>query len=153
MKSRKFSILTLAVVMSFALACKSDKKAEANGADSVANAFSSDTTGLFVEADSSKVGSGAAIINVKPDEALKLPVFSSEDVNQGMAKFEPLRKELEAAVNAKDVAKINELNTRFLDWAKVASTYGAKLPQDENQLYIDTYSSLVMQWDKLLAKK
>lgn len=154
MKNKIFSILTLAAVVSLTAACTSDKKASTEGeADSLANASQVDSAGLFVKADSAKVGSGAAIINVEPTKPVSIPVFSSETVNQGLAKFEPLRKELEAAIESKNSEQISALSVKFTEWVKEASNYGTKLSREENQAYIDTYSKMVLQWEKLMAKK
>ncbi|RZK49168.1 MAG: hypothetical protein EOO99_07235 [Pedobacter sp.] len=154
MKRKIFSVLTLAAVISLTFACKSDKKADTdNQTDSLAMVNEADSAGLFAKVDSAKVGSGAAIINVEHTRPVVLPIFSSETVNTGLAKFEPLRKELEAAIAANDETKISALSKSFTAWVMEASTYGEKLTKDENQIYIDTYSKMVLQWEKLMASK
>ena len=48
--------------------------------------------------------------------------------------------------------KIKEVTTKYNEWVIVASNWGSKLPTSENQIYIDHYTKLVTQWDKLTLK-
>ncbi|MCY1534674.1 hypothetical protein D9M68_700540 [compost metagenome] len=97
-------------------------------------------------------GNGAEILSVSPDAEVKAPQFSSEEVNEGFAKFESLKDEYAAAINSKDKAKINAATAKYVTWVNEASKWGSKLTKDENQIYIDHYTKLVTQWDKLTAR-
>ena len=132
------------------ISCQSNQKGtQETGADS--------TQTITVE-DSSKTAAAAATTNgsellkVSPNVKLEAPQFSNEDVNNGFTQFEPIKQEYMAAINANDAAKIKEVTAKYNSWIKNAATWGSKLTKDENQMYIDHYTKLVTQWDKLSLK-
>lgn len=151
---KRFSIMAVALMAGVMVSCQSNTKTPE---DSVTDTTT--TAAVSTSADTSAAkgqmaptGNGAEILNVSPDVKVDVPQFSSEDVNNGFAKFEPMRQAYKQAIEQKDAAKIKELTTTFNAWAKEAATWGNKLTKDENQVYIDYYTKLVTQWEKLSKK-
>ncbi|MBC7615222.1 MAG: hypothetical protein H7202_04075 [Pedobacter sp.] len=150
MKKLLFSFMATGLLATTLISCQSNQKGtQETGADS--------TQTITVE-DSSKTAAAAATTNgsellkVSPNVKLEAPQFSNEDVNNGFTQFEPIKQEYMAAINANDAAKIKEVTAKYNSWIKNAATWGSKLTKDENQMYIDHYTKLVTQWDKLSLK-
>ena len=150
MKKLLFSLVATGLFATTLISCQSNQKGtQETGADSTQITAVEDSA---KEAAVAATTNGSEILNVSPDEKLVTPQFSNEDVNNGFAKFEPLKQEYMAAINANDAAKIKEVNAKYIIWVTDAAAWGHKLPKDENQIYIDHYSKLVTQWDKLSLK-
>lgn len=150
MKKVLFSLVAMGLFATTLISCQSNQKGtQETGAD---------TTQITAVEDSAKVAAvaattnGSEILSVSPNEKLVAPQFSNEDVNNGFTKFEPLKQEYMAAINANDAAKIKEVTARYFTWVTDAATWGSKLTKDENQIYIDHYTKLATQWDKLTLK-
>lgn len=151
MKKVLFSLVAVGLLATSLISCQSNQK----GTDEA----SSDTTEAKAKVDSAKLAgsavamtNGSEIVNVSPNVEVKTPQFSSEDVNVGFAKFEPIKQEYIDAINSKDAAKIKEATAKYNTWVMSAATWGSKLPKEENQIYIDHYTKLTTQWDKLTVK-
>lgn len=84
---------------------------------------------------------------------IEAPQFSSEEVNENLAEFEALKQEYITAVKSKDAAKIKAVTAKYNAWVPIAANWGGKLPQSENQAYINYYTKLVTQWDQITPKK
>ena len=151
MKKVLFSLVAMSLLATTFISCQSNQKGtEEGGADSTTIATTADsataTTSVSIASAKNE------ILDVSPNVTVKTPQFSNEDVNGGFAKFEPLKQEYIAAITSNDAAKIKEVTTKFNAWVKDAATWGSKLTQEENQIYIDHYTKLVTQWDKLSLK-
>ena len=148
MKKLLFSFMATGLLATTLISCQSNQKGtQETGADS--------TQTITVE-DSSKTAAattnGSELLKVSPNVKLEAPQFSNEDVNNGFTQFEPIKQEYMAAINANDATKIKEVTAKYNSWIKNAATWGSKLTKDENQMYIDHYTKLVTQWDKLSLK-
>jgi len=148
MKRVLFSFVALSFAATTLISCQSNQKGTEDSSDSTAVAVTDTATDTTAKA--TKIESD--ILNVSPTVKVKAPEFSNEDVNNGLAKFEPLKEEYMAALDAQDAGKIKEVTAKYYAWVKDASTWGSKLPKEENQIYIDHYTKLVTQWDKLTLK-
>ena len=150
MKKVLFFLVATGLFATTLISCQSNQK--------VTTEAGADSTQITVVEDSAKAAAvaattnGSEILSVSPDEKLVTPQFSNEDVNNGFAKFEPLKQEYMAAINAYDPAKVKDVTARYFTWVQDAATWGSKLTKDENQIYIDHYTKLVTQWDKLSLK-
>lgn len=150
MKKLLFSLVAASLLTTTLISCQSNQK----GTDEAAT----DTTETPAMTDAEKAAAvaattnGSEILSVSPNVEVKAPQFSSEDVNIGFTKFEPIKKEYMAAINSNDAAKIKEATEKYNAWVIEASNWGGKLPKDENQIYIDHYTKLTTQWDKLSLK-
>ena len=152
MKKVLFSLVAVGLFATTLISCQSNQKGtEGAGADSTGATASTDTAKAKAAAVAATTN-GSAILNVSPNVEVKAPQFSSEDVNAGFTKFEPIKQEYIAAINSKDVAKIKEATAKYNAWVMEAATWGSKLTKDENQIYIDHYTKLTTQWDKLTLK-
>ncbi len=150
MKKVLFSLVAVSLFATTLISCQSNQKGTAeSGADTTETSTSVDTAKAAAVAATTN---GSAILNVSPNVEVKAPQFSSEDVNAGFTKFEPIKQEYIAAINSKDAAKIKEATAKYNAWIIDASTWGSKLTKEENQIYIDHYSKLTTQWDKLTLK-
>lgn len=150
MKKVLFSIVAMSLLATTLISCQSNQKGTDEAAADSTTAPS--TSAAPKEASSSIAKSGSEILDVSPNVKVETPQFSNEDVNASFAKFEPLKQEYMAAIASKDAEKIKELTTQYNAWVKEASNWGGKLPSSENQIYIDHYTKLVTQWDKLTLK-
>lgn len=143
----------MALLATSIISCQSNKKEpENNGADTATVVSGKVDTTNAAKEKMATGGNGAEILSVSPDAEVKAPQFSNEEVNAGFAKFEPLKDEYAAAINSKDKAKIKAVTAKYIIWVNEASKWGSKLTKDENQIYIDHYTKLVTQWDKLTAR-
>ncbi|MES2650242.1 MAG: hypothetical protein V4663_00810 [Bacteroidota bacterium] len=150
MKKVLFSLVAVSLFATTLISCQSNQKGTAeSGADTTETSASADTTKAAAVAATTN---GSAILNVSPNVEVKAPQFSSEDVNTGFTKFEPIKQEYIAAINSKDAAKIKEATAKYNAWVTDAATWGSKLTKEENQNYIDHYTKLTTQWDKLTLK-
>lgn len=156
MKKVLFSLVAISLFATALISCQSNQKGtEETGADSSKIAATVDTSKkapAISPQQAKKIAlakTGSEILDVSPDVKVETPQFSNEDVNNGFAKFEPLRKEYKDAITNNDAAKIKEVSAKYIQWVKDASTWGNKLTKDENQIYIDHYTKLVTQWKKL----
>ena len=154
MKKVLFSLIAMSFLATTIISCQSNQKGTAESdADSTTVAANADTaTSQQATATSEGANSGKALLNVSPNVKVETPQFSNEDVNKGFERFEPLKQEYIAAINSNDAAKIKAVNAKYWEWVKVASAWGSKLTKDENQIYVDHYTKLVAQWDKLSLK-
>lgn len=151
MKKVLLSLVAVGLLSASLISCQSNQKGKDEaGADSTGITAVSDTTKVAGKEVTATKGSD--VVNVSPNVEVKTPQFSSEDVNVGFAKFEPLKQEYIAAINSKDAAKIKEVTAKYNAWVVDAASWGSKLPKDENQIYIDHYTKLAIQWDKLTPK-
>jgi len=147
--------MAMAAIMGVLVSCQSNTKTpESAGSDTSALASSTSVTDSGAAAAKpvkavALPAKDAEIMNVSPTAAVKAPQFTNEDVNAGLARFEPLRQEYEKAIESKNTAKIAEITTKYNQWVGEAATWGLKLTKDENQIYIDHYTKLVRQWEKL----
>lgn len=128
MKKTLFSVIAIAL-FAVITSCQSNQKETTDGDSTTA---SQSIPGAAVAAD--------------------IPKFSSEEVNEGFAKFEPLKQEYIAALKSKDEAKIKAVNDKYIEWIKVAVTWGNKLTQEESKLHTDYYSKLVHEWESITPK-
>lgn len=151
MKKIFFSLFAVSVFATTLISCQSNQKGTADSSGDTTAATPA-STAKVKEASSSIAKTGSEILDVSPTVKVEAPQFSNEDVNAGFAKFEPLKQEYIEALASKDAEKIKELTAQFNAWAKDASNWGSKLPSSENQIYIDHYTKLVTQWDKLTPK-
>lgn len=151
MKKRILSALSIAAMLSLMVACQSNKKSPEQADTTQIAASDNVDTAANKNVVSTAPGNGSEIVNVSPTEKVKTPQFTSEEVNEGFAKFEPLKEEYAAAIASKDAAKIKEVTAKYNEWVKVASNWGSKLTKEENQVYIDHYQKLAIQWEKLTA--
>ena len=150
MKKVLFSLVATGLFATTLISCQSNQKeTQETGADTTQITTVEDTTKTSAVAATTN---GSEILKVSPNVKLEAPQFSNEDVNNGFAKFEPLKQEYMAAINANDATKIKEITAKYNSWIKDASAWGSKLTKDENQIYIDHYTKLVTQWDKLSLK-
>ena len=150
MKKVLFSLVATGLFATTLISCQSNQKGtQETGADSTQAIAVDDSTKAAAVAATTN---GSEILSVSPNEKLVTPQFSNEDVNNGFTKFEPLKQEYMAAIDANDAAKIKEVTARYFTWVTDAATWGNKLTKDENQIYIDHYTKLVTQWDKLTLK-
>ncbi len=154
MKKVLFSLIAMSFLATTIISCQSNQKGTAESdADSTTVAANADTAKTQqVATTPAGANSGKALLDVSPNIKVKTPQFSSEEVNEGFEKFEPIKQEYIAAINSKDAAKIKAANAKYWEWVKVASAWGNKLPREENQIYVDHYTKLVAQWDKLSLK-
>lgn len=150
MKKVLFPIVAMSLFATTLISCQSNQKGTAEGNDTAGTATKG--TAKVKEASSSIAKTGSAILDVSPNVKVETPQFSNEDVNAGFAKFEPLKQEYIEAIASKDVAKIKEVTAKYNAWVMEAATWGSKLPTSENQIYIDHYTKLTTQWDKLSLK-
>lgn len=151
MKKVLFSLVAMSLIATTFISCQSNQKGtQETDADSSNVAVQVDSPKTAVKASLAKTGN--AILDVSPNVKIEAPQFSNEDVNSGFAKFEPLKEEYIAAIASNDATKIKEVTAKYNAWVKDASTWGSKLTQSENQNYIDHYTKLVTQWDKLSLK-
>lgn len=74
------------------------------------------------------------------------PVFSSAEVNSGLAEYQPLMKEYTAAIRSKDAAKIQELGARYQAWIQSAGTWSSKLKPEEVPQYTKYMQQLNAAW-------
>lgn len=152
MKKTLFSLVAMGLFASSLTSCQNNQKASVDAeGDTLSTTASAATSDSIAKPSIAKEKTGNPVLDVTPEQTVKTPAFSSEDVTNGFAKFEPLKKEYQAAIAAKDQAKIKELNKKYNEWVLEASKWGSKLPQSENQAYIDHYTTLTSQWDKLTA--
>ena len=150
MKKVLFFLVATGLFATTLISCQSNQKGtQETGADSTQITTIEDSAKAAAVAATTN---GSEILSVSPDEKLVTPQFSNEDVNNGFAKFEPLKQEYMAAINANDPAKVKDVTARYFTWVQDAATWGSKLTKDENQIYIDHYTKLVTQWDKLSLK-
>ena len=150
MKKVLFSLVATGLFATTLISCQSNQKGtQETGADTTQITTVEDTTKASPVAATTN---GSEILKVSPNVKLEAPQFSNEDVNNGFTKFEPIKQEYMAAINANDAAKIKEITAKYNSWIKDAATWGSKLTKDENQIYIDHYTKLVTQWDKLSLK-
>ena len=150
MKKVLFYLVVTGLFATTLISCQSNQKGtQETGADSTQITTIEDSAKAAAVAATTN---GSEILSVSPDEKLVTPQFSNEDVNNGFAKFEPLKQEYMAAINANDPAKVKDVTARYFTWVQDAATWGSKLTKDENQIYIDHYTKLVTQWDKLSLK-
>lgn len=153
MKKIVLSMVGVAAIAITMVACQNNSKGPENsGQDTTAAQTTTASVDTMANVKMATGGNGAEILSVSPDAKLEAPKFSSEEVNEGFAKFEPLRQEYAKAVESKNATKIKELTAQYNAWVKEASAWGAKLTKDENQIYIDHYTKLTTQWDKLTQK-
>lgn len=151
MKKILFSFVAVSLATTTLISCQSNQKASvAEDADTTAAATTNTNTGK--EASSSIAKTGSEILDVSPNVKVEIPQFSSEDVNAGFAKFEPIKQAYISAIASNDAAKIKEVTAKYNAWVTEAATWGSKLPSSENQIYIDHYTKLTTQWDKLSLK-
>ncbi len=151
MKKIFFSLVAVSLLATTLISCQSNQKGTADaGADTSVAATTATTTAKGASSATAKTGS--EILDVSPNVKVETPQFSNEDVNAGFAKFEPLKQEYIEALASKDAERIKELTVQYNAWVKEASNWGTKLPSSENQIYIDHYTKLVTQWDKLTPK-
>ena len=150
MKKVLFSLVATGLFATTLISCQSNQKGtQETGADTTQITTVEDTTKASPVAATTN---GSEILKVSPNVKLEAPQFSNEDVNNGFTQFEPIKQEYMAAINANDAAKIKEITAKYNSWIKDAATWGSKLTKDENQIYIDHYTKLVTQWDKLSLK-
>jgi hypothetical protein len=146
MKKILFSLVAMSLLATTLISCQSNQKGTEEGS-------ATSTTGDTVkEASSSIAKTGSPILDVSPNVKVETPQFSSEDVNAGFAKFEPIKQEYISAIASNDAAKIKEVTAKYNAWVVEAAAWGGKLPSSENQIYIDHYTKLTTQWDKLSLK-
>lgn len=147
MKKVVFSLIAVSLLATTIISCQSNQKetTDSSGADSNATVNSIDTAKVTKDS----IGGGNNLLAVSPDVVVKAPQFSSEDVNEVLGKFEPIKQEYIAAIKSKDANQIKAVTAKYYEWVKVAATGGSKLSKDENQSYIDHYTKLNAQWDKL----
>jgi hypothetical protein len=145
MKKVFFSLVAMSFFATTIISCQSNQK-EAAESDTVKTEPAAEK--VVAKVDST----GVKNLDVSPDVVLKFPQFSSEDVNEGLAKFEPLKQEYIAALNSKDKAKINEVVKRFEKWFLDIVSWSDKLSQDERPIYTDYYTQITTQWDKITAR-
>lgn len=151
MKKVLFSLVAAGLLSTTLISCQSNQKGtDGSAADSTETA--SEMTDSAKSASVAATTNGSEILSVSPDVVVKTPQFSNEDVNAGFAEFEPLKQEYMAAINSKDAGKIKEVTKKYNDWVVGAAAWGDKLTKEENQIYIDHYTKLTTQWDKLTAK-
>ncbi len=74
------------------------------------------------------------------------PTFSSEEVNRGLADYKVLMNEYVTAIEAKDAAKITELNTKAQQIATNAASWGQKLKPEEMQKFSEYWQQLAGEW-------
>jgi hypothetical protein len=74
------------------------------------------------------------------------PVFSSEEVNQGLADYKRLMDEYTLAIQKKDAVKIQELSAAYQLWSRSAASWATKLRPDEAQQYSDYMQVLSKEW-------
>jgi hypothetical protein len=144
MKKVLFSLVVMGLLATTLISCQSNQKGKVE-----TDGDTTKGTTSVKPASVTLAKTGNPNLDVSPTEKVKTPQFSSEDVNASFAKFEPLKKEYIAAMASKDAEKIKEVTAQYNKWVNEASSLGKKLPASENQIYIDHYTKLVTQWDKL----
>jgi len=156
MKKVLFPLVAMSLFATTLISCQSNQKGTTETGSDTNSTTATPAAGsptASTEAPSAAPKTGNEILDVSPTAKVETPEFSSEDVNAGFAKFEPLKEEYKAALDAKDTEKIKEVTAKYNAWVKEASNWGSKLPSSENQTYIDHYTKLVVQWDKLSKLK
>ena len=153
MKKVLFSLVAMGFLATTLISCQSNQKgtAESGGDTTTKKATSKVPTPTVTPPTIAKTGNEN--LDVLPNEKVEVPQFSSEDVNTVFAKYEPLRQEYSDALTSNDVGKIKELTAKHNALVKETLSYAKKLPASENQLYIDTYTKFITQWDKLSLKQ
>ncbi|SFG94121.1 hypothetical protein [Pedobacter insulae] len=152
MKKVLFSLVAISFLATTIISCQSNQKGTA---ESDADSTKPDSQVIDTTATQAKTTSEnkvKSILDVSPTVKVKTPQFSSEEVNEGFEKFEPIKQAYIAAINSKDAVKIKDVTAEYWKWVESASTWGKKLTKDENQIYIDHYTKLVSQWDQLTPK-
>jgi len=153
MKKVLFSLVAMSFIATTIISCQSNQKGTAESdADSTNVKVVTTDTAKTPQATAATKNKVKSILDVSPTVVVKAPQFSNEEVNEGLAKFEPIKQAYIAAINSKDAAKIKEVTAQYWEWVTVASTWGKKLTKDENQIYIDHYTQLVSQWNQLTLK-
>lgn len=136
---KKILFLVLAMISFAAItSCQSNQKETTEG----------NSTQKVVNKDSITANQNAPTTDAK----IEAPKFSSEEVNEGFAKFEPLKQEYIDAIKSKDAAKIKAVNDKYIEWVKAAANWGSKLTKEEIQIYINYYTELTNQWDLITPK-
>ena len=154
MKKVLFPLLAMGLIATSLISCQSNQKGtEETGSDTTATAATPAAGSPTAPASTPARKTGNEILDVSPTAKVETPEFSNEAVNASFAKFEPLKQEYIEAIASNDKEKIKEITTRYNAWVKEASTLGSKLPSSENQTYIDHYTKLVIQWDKVSKSK
>ncbi len=143
-------MLAIGLFASTIISCQSNQKGTPGSeSDSTAVAAGKDSVSLTAANTSGNI----PIAAITADTKIEVPKFSSEEVNEGFAKFEPLKQEYIAALKSKNATEIKAVNTKYIEWVKVASNWKNLLTNEENQAYIDYYTKLVTQWDAIAKKK
>ncbi|MEJ5992890.1 hypothetical protein WG904_00575 [Pedobacter sp. Du54] len=153
MKTVLFSLVAVSLLATTLISCQSNQKGTAEGGDDTTTTTKATSASTTTKPSGPSIAAtGSPILDVSPAIKVKAPQFSNEDVNAGFAKFEPLKEEYSKAIASNDAAKIKEVTAKYNAWVLEASKWGSKLPSSENQIYIDHYTTLTTQWDKLSLK-
>lgn len=75
-----------------------------------------------------------------------VPVFSSDEVNKGLAEYAKLKEEYTAALKSQNKAKVESLTSKYTTWAQNAATWSSKLKPEEVQKYSDYMTKLSQEW-------
>lgn len=139
---KKIFFLVLAMISFAAItSCQSNQKETTEG----------DSTQKVANKDSITANQNTSTA-VTTDAKNEAPKFSSEEVNEGFAKFEPLKQEYIEAIKSKDAARIKAVNDKYMEWVKAAAYWGNKLTKEESKIHTDYYVKLVNEWDLLTPK-
>ncbi len=145
MKKILFSLIAMSLFATTIISCQSNQKGTAE----------SDTSSVKVDTSSSVAIAGNTvsvqdnITKITPTSKIEKPIFSNEEINNSFAEFPALKEEYIAALKSKDDAKIKEVTDKYKTWVLTASTFGNRLAAEENQIYINYYTRLVVQWGKI----
>ncbi|RZK42816.1 MAG: hypothetical protein EOO90_05690 [Pedobacter sp.] len=150
MKKVLFSILATGLIATAMVSCQSNSKEDSKTATDSTEVVQ--TTETKDSASVASTTTESSPLNVSPEAKVNAPQFTIEELNNSFAKFEPLKQEFLAAINSNDAAKIKEVKAKYNAWVVEASAFGSQLTRAENQIYIEHYTKLVTQWDKLAAK-
>ena len=79
-------------------------------------------------------------------------MFSSEEVNKGLAEYKTLMDEYVKAIESKDQAKMTELATKYSTWAQAAGSWASKLKPEEAQKFSEYMQKLAKDWTDAATK-
>ncbi|ARS40928.1 hypothetical protein CA265_15225 [Sphingobacteriaceae bacterium GW460-11-11-14-LB5] len=139
MKNTFLSIASISLLASALVSCDSTTKTETTKDTTVVNG---DTT--FTSKSTSET---TTTIRSETIPA-KIPTFSSEEVNKGLAEYSKLKDEYVAAVKSKNATEIKAINDKYTAWANQATGWASKLKPDEIQKYSDYVLKLSEEWTK-----
>lgn len=90
-----------------------------------------------VENTTEAANDAAQVLNETAAAVAEIPSFSNPEVKKFAEEYAAFYEEVKQATTSGDVAKVQELQTKALDWAKKASEFTQKMTPEDAQKWVD----------------